>query len=56
MAALMSDTDVIQRVLDHASARTTDLGDTVWREQVEHYRCEERFQLEMELFKRLPMY
>jgi choline monooxygenase len=55
MAALMSDTDVIQRVLDHASARTTDLGDVVWREPVEHYRCEERFQLEMELFKRLPM-
>ncbi len=55
MTALMSDTDVIQRVLDHASARTTDLGDVVWREPVEHYRSQERFELEMELFKRLPM-
>ena len=55
MAALMNDTEVIQRVLDHATARTTDLGDDVWREPVEHYRSQERFELEMELFKRLPM-
>ena len=55
MTALMSDTDVIQRVLDHAAARTTDLGDDVWREPVENYRSQERFNLEMELFKRLPM-
>jgi choline monooxygenase len=55
MAQLMSDTQVIQRVLDHATARTTDLGDDVWREPVENYRSQERFDLEMELFKRLPM-
>ncbi|MDA0340573.1 MAG: Rieske (2Fe-2S) protein, partial [Proteobacteria bacterium] len=55
MAELMSDTEVIQRVLDHATARTTDLGDDVWREPVENYRSQERFDLEMELFKRLPM-
>lgn len=55
MSALMSDTEVIQRVLDHASARTTDLGDEIWREPVENYRSQERFDLEMELFKRLPM-
>jgi choline monooxygenase len=55
MSALMSDTEVIQRVLDHATARTTDLGDDIWREPVENYRSQERFELEMELFKRLPM-
>ena len=52
---LMSDVEVIQRVLDHARSKTTDLGDTVWREPVENYRSQERFELELELFKRLPM-
>ena len=55
MAPLMSDTEVIERVLDHVTNRTTDLGDDVWREPVENYRSQERFELEMELFKRLPM-
>ncbi len=52
---LMNDTQVIQRVLDHADAKTTDLGDTVWREPVENYRSAEQFAREMALFKRLPM-
>ena len=47
---LMSDVEVIQRVLDHARSKTTDLGDTVWREPVENYRSQERFELELELF------
>ena len=34
MLALASDTGVTQHGLDHASARTTDLGDDVWRESV----------------------
>ncbi len=51
----MSDNEVIERVLDHASEGTTDLGDEVWREPVENYRSQARFDLEMELFKRLPM-
>jgi choline monooxygenase len=55
MAPLMSDIEVIERVLDHVANRTTDLGDDVWREPVENYRSQERFELEMELFKRLPM-
>ena len=55
MAELMGDAEVIQRVLDHADAKTTDLGDAVWREPAENYRSEERFAEEMELFKRLPM-
>lgn len=55
MPELMSDRDVIQRVLDHVEAKTTDLGDDVWREPVENYRSREQFDREMELFKRLPM-
>ncbi len=46
---------MIQRVLDHADAKTTDLGDEVWREPVENYRSQERFDAEIELFKRLPL-
>jgi choline monooxygenase len=55
MSALMSDNQVIQRVLDHMSSKTTDLGGEVWREPVENYRSQARFDLEMELFKRVPM-
>ena len=55
MAPLMNDTQVIQRVLDHVDAKSTDMGDEVWREPAENYRSAERFAQEMELFKRLPM-
>ncbi len=55
MADLMDDAAVIQRVLDHAEAKTTDLSASIWREPVENYRSEERFAEEMELFKRLPL-
>jgi choline monooxygenase len=55
MPSLMSDTDVIQTVLDHVTAHSTDLGDEVWREPVDSYQSEARFQKEMEVFKRLPM-
>ena len=55
MAGLMDDAAVIQRVLDHAEAGTTDLGTEVWREPVENYRSAERFAREMELFRRLPL-
>lgn len=55
MAALMGDAEVIQRILDHAEAKTTDLGESIWQEPVQNYRSEERFAEEMELFKRLPL-
>lgn len=55
MAGFMDDAEVIQRVLEHAAAKTTDLGDSVWREPLENYRSEERFFEEMELFRRLPL-
>lgn len=55
MAPLMSDTQVIQRVLDHVDAKSTDLGEAVWREPVDNYRSEERFAREVELLRRLPV-
>jgi choline monooxygenase len=55
MSELMSDAAVIHRVLDHAGAKTTDLGDEVWREPLDNYRSQARFEQELELFKRLPM-
>ena len=55
MTGLMSDTEVIQQILDHATAKSTDCGTDVWREPVENYASAERFAAEMELFKRLPM-
>jgi phenylpropionate dioxygenase-like ring-hydroxylating dioxygenase large terminal subunit len=43
---LADDATVAQRILDHIDAKTTDLGETVWREPVEHYRSEARFAVE----------
>jgi phenylpropionate dioxygenase-like ring-hydroxylating dioxygenase large terminal subunit len=55
MVKLLSDQEVIQKVLDQIDNKTTDLGDEVWREPVVNYRSEQRFAKELELFKRLPM-
>ena len=42
MTKLLSDKEVIQKVLDQISDRTTDLGEQTLRESVENYRCEKR--------------
>jgi len=55
MAALMSDQEVIDRVFRHIDAKTTDLGDEVWREPTDNYRSAERFERELELLRRLPI-
>jgi phenylpropionate dioxygenase-like ring-hydroxylating dioxygenase large terminal subunit len=51
----MDDKAVVQRVLDHIDARSTDFGDQVWREPVEKYRAPERFAAEMKLLRRAPI-
>jgi phenylpropionate dioxygenase-like ring-hydroxylating dioxygenase large terminal subunit len=51
---LLSDAQVVQRVIDHVDARTTDLADGVWREPVEHYRSPERFAAELDLMRSRP--
>ena len=55
MPGFMSDQDVVERVLSHVRDGTTDEGDAVWREPVEHYRSEERLQRELALLRRLPV-
>lgn len=54
MSGPMSDAQLIERVFEHVDARTTDLGDAVWREPVENYRCPARFAREMALLRRVP--
>ncbi len=55
MPDFMSDQAVVERILSHVRAGTTDAGDDVWREPVEHYRSEARFQQELALLRRLPV-
>jgi phenylpropionate dioxygenase-like ring-hydroxylating dioxygenase large terminal subunit len=49
---LADDAEVVQRILDHIDHRTTDLGETTWREPVEHYRSQARFLTERDLVLR----
>jgi phenylpropionate dioxygenase-like ring-hydroxylating dioxygenase large terminal subunit len=55
MGVLMSDEAVLERVLEHAAAKSTDLGDAVWREPVSNYTSQARLEAEMALFQRMPM-
>lgn len=51
MAAGVDDLSVVQRVLEHVAAGTTDAGDTVWREPVENYTSQSRFEAELALLR-----
>ena len=55
MAALLNDSQVVQRVLEHIDNKTTDMGSETWREPVSHYRSEQRFAAEVDLLRRLPV-
>lgn len=55
MDRLLSDAEIIERVFHHIDNNTTDLGDEVWREPVQNYRCEKRFAAELQMMRRLPM-
>jgi phenylpropionate dioxygenase-like ring-hydroxylating dioxygenase large terminal subunit len=52
---LADDPAVVQRILDHIDKRTTDLGESVWREPVANYRSEERFAAELGVLRRSPI-
>jgi phenylpropionate dioxygenase-like ring-hydroxylating dioxygenase large terminal subunit len=55
MKAGMDDQSVAERVLQHISDGTTDLGEEVWREPVANYRSPERLQAEIErVLRRTP--
>tara|TARA_R110001599_G_scaffold353688_1_gene595388 strand:- start:74203 stop:75336 length:1134 start_codon:yes stop_codon:yes gene_type:complete len=56
MTAFLSDQDVAQQVLAHIDNKTTDIGETVWREPVQNYRCPRRFEEEIHtVLRRYPM-
>ena len=50
----MSDSDVVDRVLGHIAAGTTDRGTGTWHEPVQNYQSEDRLARELALFKTLP--
>lgn len=55
MTTMMDDQSVAQRVLDHIANRTTDLGQSIWREPVANYRSAARLAAEIEqVLKRSP--
>ena len=55
MTKLADDPTVVQRILDHIDNKTTDLGETVWREPVANYRSEQRFLAERDrVLRRYP--
>lgn len=55
MTTLLNDTDLVDRILAHVDARSTDKGTTVWREPAENYISPERFARELEVLRRVPM-
>ena len=52
MKQLLSDDQLIQRILDHIDNKTTDMGEQVWREPVENYFSQDRFDREIALIRR----
>jgi len=55
MTFVMNDRDVIDRIFSHIDNKTTDVGESVWREPVENYGSQERFDAEIALLRRLPV-
>lgn len=55
MTALLNDHELAERIFAHMANRTTDVGDTVWREPVENYRSADRLDLEItRVLRRTP--
>ena len=48
---LLGEQETIERIFQHIDNGTTDLGDRVWQEPVEHYRTQERFDAELQLLR-----
>ena len=55
MISLLNEQQVIERIFNHIDNKTTDLGDTVWKEPVASYLSEQRFESEMALLRRMPI-
>ncbi|MFK7842363.1 MAG: aromatic ring-hydroxylating dioxygenase subunit alpha [Sphingorhabdus sp.] len=50
--ALMSETDIIARILDHIDNKTTDMGHSGWKEPAANYQSIERLDAELALLRR----
>ena len=48
MSRLADDPSVVQRIFDHIDNRSTDRGESSWREPVKHYRSEPRHRRELD--------
>ena len=55
MISLLNEQEIIERIFNHIDNKTTDLGDTVWKEPVESYLSEDRFESEIALLRRMPI-
>jgi len=55
MSKLLSEQQIMQRIFTHMDNKTTDLGDTVWKEPVASYLSQERYEAEVELLRRMPV-
>jgi len=53
--SLLTDAQAAERIFHHIDNKTTDLGDTVWREPVESYYSPGRYEAEIALLRRLPV-
>lgn len=52
---LLSEQDVAERIFKHIDNKTTDLGDTVWKEPVASYMSLSRFESEIKLLQSKPI-
>ena len=52
---MLSDNEVIDRILHHIDHNTTDMGEEDWLEPVENYHSLERFAAEQRLARHLPV-
>lgn len=50
-ATLMSDIEIVERIFDHIDHKTTDMGQTSWREPVANYQSTKRFDAELALLR-----
>ena len=55
MTTLLNDQQIIERILSHIDNKTTDLGETVWREPVSSYLSDDRFESEIAMLRRLSI-
>lgn len=51
----LNDPEAIERIFNHIDNGTTDLGSEIWKEPVENYYTQERFDLEIKLLRSLPI-